>query len=219
LGVKRLKSKGSTDMLGRSYSTASTPSLLNGSGDGKAVSSVPGTRASNDLASLRSPPHSRSSSAQDSYSTSATTFEDNEEKRGRDEGDIEEEIKKRDSGKKEKEGKGNVLVSVRVRPDAGGDKTSGKDWLVDGRQSLVAYRGREGGDYYYGTLCSLYGSLMFTSLPQRDPAPVFRAANHEIVQTTYLRLTIKIIKSTMPVRNGSYVVLWKAIMGLCLLMV
>ena len=166
LGVKRLTSKGSTDMLGRSYSTASTPSLLNGSGDGKAVSSVPGTRASNDLASLRSPPHSRSSSAQDSYSTSATTFEDNEEKRGRDEEDIAEENKKRDSGTKEKEGKGNVLVSVRVRPDAGGDKTSGKDWLVDGRQSLVAYRGREGGDYYYGMLCYAFFMGRYWGLSQ-----------------------------------------------------
>lgn len=71
---------------------------------------------------------------------------------------VEDGSKRRDSGRKEKEGKGNVLVSVRVRPDAGGDKTSGKDWLVDGRQSLVAYRGREGGDYYYGMLC-LHRSL------------------------------------------------------------
>ena len=51
------------------------------------------------------------------------------------------------------EGKGNVLVSVRVRPDAGAtgqpSKTDG-EWMVDGRRSLVAYRGKEGGDYYYG---------------------------------------------------------------------
>ena len=177
LGVKRLKSKGSTDMLGRTYSSASTPSLLNGSGDGKAVSSVPGTRASNDLASLRSGAHSRSSSAQDSYSTSATTFEDNEEKRGREEGGVEDGSKRRDSGRKEKEGKGNVLVSVRVRPDAGGDKTSGKDWLVDGRQSLVAYRGREGGDYYYGTLCLLHGSLPEASTESTITRPCFNISD------------------------------------------
>ena len=164
-------------MLGRTYSTASTPSLLNGSGDGKAVSSVPGTRASNDLASLRSAPHSRSSSAQDSYSTSATTFEDNEEKRGREEGGVEDGSKRRDSGRKEKEGKGNVLVSVRVRPDAGGDKTSGKDWLVDGRQSLVAYRGREGGDYYYGTLCLLHGSLPEASTESTITRPCFNISD------------------------------------------
>lgn len=134
------------------YSGGSTPSLLNGSGDGKAVSSA-GVRGSHDLAGQDSPPHSRSSSAQGSYSTSATTFEDTEDKRGREEGDSYfDGSKRRESGKIEKEGKGNVIVSVRVRPDAGGDKSSGKDWLVDGRQSLVAYRGREGGHYYYGKL-------------------------------------------------------------------
>lgn len=52
-----------------------------------------------------------------------------------------------------KEAKGNVLVSVRVRPDVGGtgEKSEG-EWMVDGRRSLVAYRGRERGDYYYGML-------------------------------------------------------------------
>jgi centromeric protein E len=54
---------------------------------------------------------------------------------------------------KPSEGKGNVIVSVRVRPDAGANgqpsKTDG-EWMVDGRRSLVAYRGKEGGDYYYG---------------------------------------------------------------------
>lgn len=152
MGVKKPKARVSADMLSRTYSTASTPSLLNGSGEGKAVSSDQGMRALNDMMTPRSPPHSRSSSAQESYSTSATTFEDTEEKRGRDEIHIEERGERRESGRTEKEGKGNVLVSVRVRPDAGGDRTSGKEWLVDSRQSLVAYRGREGGDYYYGML-------------------------------------------------------------------
>lgn len=43
---------------------------------------------------------------------------------------------------------------MRVRPDAttGAAKTDG-EWMVDGRRSLVAYKGREGGDYYYGTWC------------------------------------------------------------------
>lgn len=52
-----------------------------------------------------------------------------------------------------KEGKGNVIVSVRVRPDvaANGDNRSEGEWLVDGRRSLISYHGREGGDYYYGT--------------------------------------------------------------------
>ena len=65
---------------------------------------------------------------------------------------------------KSAEGKGNVIVSVRVRPDAGGDapgasKTDG-EWMVDGRRSLVAYKGPAGGDHYYGettTTLRIYG--------------------------------------------------------------
>lgn len=60
-------------------------------------------------------------------------------------------------GSRPSEGKGNVIVSVRVRPDAGANgqpiKTDG-EWMVDGRRSLVAYKGKEGGDYYYGMFCS-----------------------------------------------------------------
>ena len=50
-----------------------------------------------------------------------------------------------------KESKQNVTVSVRVRPDVSGDKSSKADgeWMVDGRRSLIAYKGREGGDYFY----------------------------------------------------------------------
>ena len=204
LGVKRPKTRVSADMLSRTYSTTSTPSLLNGSGEGKAVLSEQGMKAANDMMSPRSPPHSRSSSAQESYSTSATTFEDTEEKRGRDEVHVEERGNRRESGRTEKEGKGNVLVSVRVRPDAGGDRTSGKDWLVDSRQSLVAYRGREGGDYYYGML----------KFPTKYPSH-FRVliANTTSLQTMFSRHTIKIIKFTMLVRNGLCVVLWKVTMG------
>lgn len=149
--IKRLKTKASTDGLAQMYSGDPTPTLLNGSGDGKAISSTTETGVSNDLASLRSPPHSRSSSAQGSYSTSATTFEDTDDKRARDEGYMNrKDGSKRDSGRRETEGKGNVIVSVRVRPDAGAEKSSGKDWMVDSRQSLVAYRGGEGGNYFYG---------------------------------------------------------------------
>jgi centromeric protein E len=51
-----------------------------------------------------------------------------------------------------KDGKGNVLVSVRVRPDCAGNEGSKSDleWMVDGRRSLISYRGREGGEYVYG---------------------------------------------------------------------
>lgn len=50
------------------------------------------------------------------------------------------------------DGKGNVIVSVRVRPDASGNENTKAEgeWMVDGRKSLVAYRGKEGGDYFYG---------------------------------------------------------------------
>lgn len=57
---------------------------------------------------------------------------------------------------KEKDTKGNVIVSVRVRPDAvGGDgaRTEG-EWLVDGRRALISYNGREGGDYRYDNVFS-----------------------------------------------------------------
>ncbi|KAI0878896.1 kinesin-domain-containing protein [Hypoxylon argillaceum] len=124
------------------FQSSVTPSLLNGGGEGKSLLGGAGTRHSDGVISIASPPQSRSSSAQGSCSTSATTYDDPSESNG--------------TGLREKraskglDGKGNVLVSVRVRPDAGGStgQTEG-EWMVDGRKSLVAYRGREGGDYYY----------------------------------------------------------------------
>ncbi|KAI8961849.1 kinesin-domain-containing protein [Daldinia sp. FL1419] len=122
---------------------ASAPSLLSGGADGKSLMGGAGARHSDGFISVSSPPHSRSSSAQDSYSTSATTYDDPADAMGTSTSD------KHNS--KGMEGKGNVLVSVRVRPDAGGNgnnKPEG-EWMVDGRRSLIAYRGREGGDYFY----------------------------------------------------------------------
>lgn len=95
--------------------------------------------------SVGSDPQSRSSSAQDSYSTSATTYDDPADgSTSKAEGASEKRSSKID-------GKGNVVVSVRVRPDTSGDheKPEG-EWMVDGRKSLIAYRGKEGGDHYYG---------------------------------------------------------------------
>lgn len=43
-----------------------------------------------------------------------------------------------------------MLVSVRVRPDAGAQGRPDGEWLVDGRKSLIAYNGKEGGDHFYG---------------------------------------------------------------------
>ena len=132
------------------------PSLLNGSGEGKSVvpDGDPGKRGSDGLLSLPSPGHSRSSSAQGSYSTSATTFEDVEEnaRRGKESGDEGSRNSPRQKGNGD--GKGNVVVSVRIRPDSSnkGDTVSKGDWMVDGRRSLVGFRGREGGDYFYGKI-------------------------------------------------------------------
>lgn len=99
---------------------------------------------SDGLISVSSPPQSRSSSAQDSYSTSATTYDD----------PIEGAAQKTDSSTDKRaskhDGKGNVLVSVRVRPDTSTNGQSDGEWLVDGRRSLVSYRGKDGGDHYYG---------------------------------------------------------------------
>ncbi|EFR01791.1 kinesin-II subunit [Nannizzia gypsea CBS 118893] len=133
---------------GSQLKNSKTPSLLNGSGDGK---SIPNSRNSGGHASIISPTQSRCSSTQDSYSTSATTYDDNEEgtRRGRD--GVDDSTGSSNRNSKGKEGKGNVLVSVRVRPDlsSGEGKNSEGEWLVDGRRSLVSYRGKEGGDYFY----------------------------------------------------------------------
>jgi len=151
--IRLKKQKSSTDSLRKVFSYGHSPSLLNGSGDAVSISAGPGQRGSGGVTSSNSPGHSRSSSAQGSYSTSATTFEDIDEmpRRGREDSSGQASGSERKS--EANESKGNVIVSVRVRPDAkhGKDGTRSEgEWMVDGRKSLIAYRGREGGDYYYG---------------------------------------------------------------------
>ncbi|GAM83362.1 hypothetical protein ANO11243_013490 [Dothideomycetidae sp. 11243] len=51
-----------------------------------------------------------------------------------------------------KDNKGNVVVSVRVRPN-GGINTS-EDWTVDSRGSSISYKGGEGGDLKYDNVFS-----------------------------------------------------------------
>lgn len=119
---------------------STTPSLLNGSDKSVASAGLLGV----DL------PESRNSSAQGSYATSATTFEEmgEDEPRGRDASHTKSSA---DRDSTQKDGKGNVIVSVRVRPDAGAN--DGKpvgEWMVDGRRSLISFKGREGGEYTYG---------------------------------------------------------------------
>ncbi|TVY24303.1 Kinesin-related protein [Lachnellula hyalina] len=144
----RKRPKTGSGTVSQSYVNSATPSLLNGSGDSRSISSGPGARGSDGLLSLPSPPQSRSSSAQDSYSTSATTFEDTGDgPRGR---EASAETTGDKGSSKPTEGKGNVIVSVRVRPDANDRNKGDGDWVVDGRKKMVSYRGKEGGDYHYG---------------------------------------------------------------------
>ena len=56
-----------------------------------------------------------------------------------------------------KDGKGNVLDSVRVRPDVGAkDSKQEMEWEVDNKHALISYKGREGGDYSYGMVPQCY---------------------------------------------------------------
>ena len=144
LKPKKLKRPAKPAMLHSTFSNR--PSLLNGSGENVVVSAA-APLMGDGLLSPPSPPQSRSSSAQGSYSTQATTFEEDEApRRGREDTHDGSDNGSSSSG----DSKGNVLVSVRVRPDAGGDMKAEGEWMVDGRRSLVAFRGKEGGDYYYG---------------------------------------------------------------------
>ncbi|KAE8866198.1 hypothetical protein PTNB29_03345 [Pyrenophora teres f. teres] len=133
-------------------SPLSPPSLLNGSADSVTVE--------NGHLSLPSPPQSRNSSPQGSYTTSATTFEDGEDGGNAD-------------GKPLKDGKGNVIVSVRVRPDAGAkDGKHDADWEVNNKRALISYKGKEGGDYIYDNVFD----------PQDNNARVYDAAAKRLVR-------------------------------------
>ncbi|KAK5943707.1 Kinesin-like protein kip2 [Knufia obscura] len=138
------------------YRMSDTPSLLNAGVSSSAVPLVDNKRASDGLSSVPSPPQSRSSSANGSYSTNATTIEEGDDDRGRPK-DAAEELQSPKGGKG-KEHKGNVIVSVRVRPDSSGhdQSTTEGEWMVDGRRSLIAYRGKEGGDYLYDNVFGTY---------------------------------------------------------------
>ncbi|KAL2866791.1 putative kinesin family protein (KipA) [Aspergillus lucknowensis] len=129
--------RGSRPSVGTaSQRSSKTHSLLSAGGDAKSVSHA-------DLEG--SPSQSRSSSAEGSYSTSATTFEDGDETANASKANA-----------KSKETKGNVIVSVRVRPNVNGESSTNADWAVDSRRGLLAYNGKEGGDYYYDNLFSAH---------------------------------------------------------------
>ncbi|KAL5391395.1 hypothetical protein DPSP01_001265 [Paraphaeosphaeria sporulosa] len=133
----RVSNVGGRSLIGKS--PLSPPSLLNGSGESLAVDG-------NHL-SLPSPPQSRNSSAQGSYATSATTFEDIGDEDARSHPGA---STMPDDNATQKDGKGNVIVSVRVRPDAGAkDSKQETEWEVSNKKALISYRGRDGGDHYY----------------------------------------------------------------------
>lgn len=136
---------------GAASSQQVAPSLLNGSGENSFISSAEGARGSDGFLSLPSPPQSRDSSNDESYNTDDTIFEDLEVEPGV-RGRKKSMDSKRSSGAAKDNNKGNVIVSVRVRPDSGGGDPNSEDgeWMVDGRRSLISYRGREGGDHVYG---------------------------------------------------------------------
>ncbi|KAI9887021.1 MAG: hypothetical protein M1823_001165 [Watsoniomyces obsoletus] len=143
-----------TDLAASAMAAAST--LPRDAPDRSKVSSPPGGPSGSDThSSLQSLPVSRCSSGHGSSASTATTLEDGVEPTPRItelEGEGEEagttSLTHRDS--KRKDGSGNVIVSVRVRPDGQGDQGAVEgEWIVDGRRSLVAYRGREGGNYHY----------------------------------------------------------------------
>ncbi|OJZ80807.1 hypothetical protein ASPFODRAFT_38198 [Aspergillus luchuensis CBS 106.47] len=134
--VKARKSSRLSTGTTSSYRSSKTASLLSGAGDAKSISTTEARDAEG------SPSQSRSSSAQGSYSTSATTFED-----------ADEGVPK--SNSRPKETKGNVIVSVRVRPDVNGAETAKTpEWSVDGRHGLISYNGKEGGDYSFDNVFS-----------------------------------------------------------------
>ena len=140
------------DVPVKQYSSTTSPSLLNGTGDGKCISIDPNNRSSDGLLSLPSPLHSRSSSAQGSSTTSATTFEDVEIPLAKNRESWSRVASESQQRSKAKDEKGNVIVSVRVRPDPAGGRELAHDseWVINGKKSLVSFKGREGGDYFYG---------------------------------------------------------------------
>ncbi|RAK75995.1 putative kinesin family protein (KipA) [Aspergillus fijiensis CBS 313.89] len=138
---ERKSSRLSTSTIS-SYRTSKTTSLIHGNGDLKSALSC-------EIRDMdASPPQSRSSSAQGSYSTSATTYEDGDDAAG-----ISKSIVRSKENKDTT--KGNVIVSVRVRPDGGGmEATKTPEWTVDGRRAIISFNGKEGGDYLYDNVFS-----------------------------------------------------------------
>lgn len=102
------------------------------------------------MLNIPSPPQSRPTSANGSDGTHFEDVGQEHSLRGRTKSNTNLRLGAQDDGVKE--AKGNVIVSVRVRPEAGGTDVSrvAGEWMVDGRRSLISYKGGEGGEYRYG---------------------------------------------------------------------
>ncbi|KAL5596880.1 hypothetical protein BROUX41_006436 [Berkeleyomyces rouxiae] len=146
---KRNSTRKSKTSMGSPLS--STPGFSSYANDAKSASTT-GNRTSDGFISVSSPPHSRTSSAQDSYSTSATTYDDPTDISQ----NTQDTMASASTGGKKSDGKGNVIVSVRVRPtNTSADKNDG-EWVVDGRSSTISYNGKEAGDYTYDNVFSTH---------------------------------------------------------------
>ncbi|KAI5203085.1 kinesin-domain-containing protein [Aureobasidium subglaciale] len=130
--LRKLQSKQSLRNLRSKTSTASLRTI---------PTSAVRTSKSDSLLSIPSPPGSRSSSAPVSPATPLTP----------DTPVVDGSMAEIINGDKDKEAKGNITVSVRVRPDAAADTQPDGEWLVDGRRSLISY---ESGEYRYDNVFS-----------------------------------------------------------------
>jgi centromeric protein E len=132
-GLRKPQSKPSLLNLRSKTSTASLSTT--------AVSAVR-TSKSDSLLSVPSPPGSRASSTPVSPTTPITPNTPAPDST----------MLEAANADKDKETKGNITVSVRVRPDAAADTQPDGEWLVDGRRSLITY---ESGEYRYGASSAL----------------------------------------------------------------
>lgn len=145
----RAKSSGYGPRVRTSASSLRSPSLLlRGVSEGTSISGGSCGRLSDSVFSIPSPPPSPPSSAQSSCGTASTPCKEVDGgARNRLKGHNDLIYDEQDASAKE--ASGNVIVSVRVRPEGGNRSASGRNfgWTVDGERSLINFEGR---DYFYG---------------------------------------------------------------------
>lgn len=99
------------------------------------------------------------------------------------------------------EGQGNVVVSVRVRPDtSAGKERNDADWVVDPRKSSILYRGKEGGDHHYGMYPVLPGHILHHVLIN-DIDNVF--STHDNNSRVYDHIAKRLVRRVMEGYHGT----------------